>query len=558
MIHKTHCLVPLLAAVAASTAPLAQAQTVPDAGRVQREAQPPTLQPPTAVMEIRLEPAMPEQTPPGGPKVTIRQVEFTGNTLISTEKLKASLADQMGRSLDLAGLRAMAQQVSALYQASGYPFARAFLLPQTVQDGVIKLGVLEGRYGQVKAEGDTKLAAQAQPFLQELKPGQVIETGQLSRSLLLLGDQPGIQVTPLVRPGQETGTGDLMVTVSPTPLVRVDAGYDNHGTRYTGANRVRFNAQFDSPFSLGDQVFARWVYSDGNLWLGSLSYGRPLGYSGLRMTANASRTAYWLGKDFASLDASGTADTQWLSLSYPLVRTTTANATLGASLQRKQLRDIQRAVQTDERKSSQSLPLSLQFDRRDDLGGSGITYGSVSWTVGDLRLQGQGLAADTASGRSAHGSFSKWNLDLARVQSLGSAGLSLFVRLSAQQANQNLDSSEKFSLGGPSGVRAFPIGEGNGDSGAYAQVELRASMGAFSPYAFFDTGRATLNARNGQLVAPLATNSRSVAGAGAGVRFRQESWDLDGVVAHQTRGGAAQSELGARATRAWVTVTYRF
>jgi hemolysin activation/secretion protein len=83
-------------------------------------------------------------------------------------------------------------------------------------------------------------------------------------------------------------------------------------------------------------------------------------------------------------------------------------------------------------------------------------------------------------------------------------------------------------------------------------------MGAFSPYAFFDTGRATLNARNGQLVAPLATNSRSVAGAGAGVRFRQESWDLDGVVAHQTRGGAAQSELGARATRAWVTVTYRF
>lgn len=558
MLTHSHRLVPLLAALAASATSWSHAQNVPDAGRIQREAQSPTLQPPAPSLEIRLDAVATETTAPGGPQVVVRRVEFTGNTVIDSKALQAAVAEAIGKSLDLAGLRGMAARVSALYQGSGYPFARAFLLPQTVQDGVVKVGILEGRYGKVQVEDSAGMAAQAQSFLGDLKPGDVIETAQLTRSLLILADQPGIAVTPLVRPGQATGTGDLLVTVSPTPKARFEAGYDNHGTRFTGENRVRLNAQFDSPFMLGDQVMVRGVYSDGDLWLGSLSYGLPIGTSGLRASAAASRTAYTLGKDFASLDASGTADSASVSLSYPLVRLTASNATVSATLQRKDLYDIQRAVNSEDRKSSQSIPLSIQFDRRDAQGGSGLTYGSLTWTQGDLSLQGVALANDTASGRRAQGSFSKWNLELARIQSLGLPGLSLFGRLSIQQANKNLDSSEKYSLGGPSGVRAFPIGEGNADSGHLGQIELRTAFGPWAPYAFYDFGRATANARNGQLTVPSTTNTRTIAGFGLGVRTSQGPWSLDALVARQTSGGPSVAERGASASRAWVTVTYRF
>jgi len=85
------------------------------------------------------------------------------------------------------------------------------------------------------------------------------------------------------------------------------------------------------------------------------------------------------------------------------------------------------------------------------------------------------VPADAATARTA-GQFSKLNVDLARIQSL-SEGLDLYGRISAQWASKNLDSSQKFGLGGCNGVRAYPSGEGYGDSGALAQIELRYAMG---------------------------------------------------------------------------------
>ena len=51
----------------------------------------------------------------------------------------------------------------------------------------------------------------------------------------------------------------------------------------------------------------------------------------------------------------------------------------------------------------------------------------------------------------------------------------LYLLLSArgQLASRNLDSSERLSLGGFSGVRAYPQGEASGDVGYTARAELR-------------------------------------------------------------------------------------
>jgi hemolysin activation/secretion protein len=150
-----------------------------------------------------------------------------------------------------------------------------------------------------------------------------------------------------------------------------------------------------------------------------------------------------------------------VGLSYPIVRSQVRNLTLSASVDHKRLHDRQDATATDTQKASTVVPVTLSFDVRDQFIHAGITFGALSWTRGKLGMNGDTQAVDAASARSA-GGFNRFNLDLARIQSLNDR-LDVYARVSAQWTGHNLDSSEKLGLGGVNGVRAYPNGEGYGD-----------------------------------------------------------------------------------------------
>jgi len=413
--------------------------------------------------------------------------------------------------------------------------------------------VIEGRYGSVKATGDAALAPQAQGFLSGLRSGEVIETRSLERATLLLDDQPGVKSAPVMRPGAAFGTGDLEVDVQRTAAVRGDVGYDNHGSRYTGEHRLRANVFMDSPFILGDQVQLSGVVSSEELWLGSLAYSLPLGGAGWRANVGYAHTSYELGKEFTDAKASGTAKVSTVGASYSAVRSQAMNLTLGVSAQHKDL-DNQSGEDADRNgKTSTSWPLSAQFDARDSLGGGGVTYGGLVLTQGRLKLDAGLTEGDQAL--NTRGSFHKWNLDLARIQVTPVQGLSLFGRVSTQSASKNLDSSEKFGLGGAGGVRAYPTGEGYGDKGWLTQLEARYAMGAFSPYAFYDAGAVRTNAKP---LPDATSNKRSIAGAGMGSRYQRGNWSADLAVAWRAKGGEAEDVNTRRNPRVWLTAAYRY
>lgn len=490
--------------------------------------------------------------------VPLTSLLFTGNTVFSQAQMQAVLPDATGKPYDLAGLRGLADRIGAHYRANGYPFARAYLPVQALTDGVLRIEIIEGRYGQISATGDATLAGRAQAFLSALVPGTVIESAALERATLILDDQPGIRTSPIIRPGQALGTGDLLVEVSREPMFSGDVGLDNHGNRYTGAYRLRANMRWDSPFTLGDQIAVEGLVSDEGMWLGSLGYSLPLGSTGLRGSVGYAHTYYELAKEFASLQAIGTAKVTSVGISYLLVRSQQSNLTLGALWQYKALRDEQGATASRTDKSSHSLPISLQFDHRDTLGGGGISYGALSFTAGRLKLDSVLEAADRSSNTDTRGSFQRLNLDAARLQLTPVVGLSFFGRVSAQWANKNLDSSDGFSLGGASGVRAYPSGEGDGDEGWLAQLEARYAMGSLIPYAFVDTGRVTVNADAARITPAVASNKRSLAGFGLGARYSAGAWNLDAALAWRSRGGQPTSDTQDTNPRLWVTAGYRF
>ncbi|MDI1261262.1 ShlB/FhaC/HecB family hemolysin secretion/activation protein [Aquabacterium sp.] len=531
----------------------ALAQQAPDAGQTLQQLQPTAPSAPKPARAIDIQGPALAPTLPGGMQVSLQTVRFSGNTVFSDSALQAVVGDVSGKPFDMAQLRALVEAVNQHYRRHGHPFARAFLPPQALTDGTLRIEVVEGRYGEVRAMGDdARLTAQAQAFLAPLRPGALIESAPLERASLLLNDQPGITASPTLRPGQTMGSGDLDVSIQRTQPYNVELGLDNHGNRYTGQTRARLNLDLNSPFRLGDQATLRSIVTAQGLWFGQLGYSLPLGASGLRGQVGHAHTAYELGQEFAALRANGTADVSSLGLSYPWLRSQGANVTVSATYQHKTLTDKQNAASTRSDKFSQTLPVALDFDRRDSIGGGGITRGSLSWTPGQLRLDGSQRAADASTAR-RQGRFDKANLDLARLQALPKH-LGLFVRMSTQWTTHNLDSSEGFGLGGPAGVRAYPVGEGYGDRGWVGQVELRYAAGAWGPYVFHDAGSVAKNARP-WLTGP---NERHIAGHGVGLRFQQAAWRFDASVAWRSQGGHAESDTSQRNPTAWLSASHRF
>ena len=139
-------------------------------------------------------------------------------------------------------------------------FRSAYLPTQALQQGALRIEVVEGKYGKVQTIGDNAALNQtAQAFLERLSQpeNQVIQSAPLERTVLILDDQPGLRATPIIRPGQTLGTGDLDVRVESTKRYTGEVGVDNHGNRYTGQNRARANLDVNSPFMLGDQITLR-------------------------------------------------------------------------------------------------------------------------------------------------------------------------------------------------------------------------------------------------------------------------------------------------------------
>ncbi|HEY9280730.1 MAG TPA: ShlB/FhaC/HecB family hemolysin secretion/activation protein, partial [Eoetvoesiella sp.] len=519
--HSKLCLSTITLALMASSCagaqslPAVSAQSLPDAGRILQEMPIPQQQLPASVDVDVDSPAIKTHEKVGGAKVRLNAVSFKGAGKFTDDVLQDLVASSLGKALDLDELRELGRKVTVFYRDHGYPFARAYLPAQRMAGGKLIIEVIEGQYGKVAATAgeDAKLAEQAQPFLSSLKTGDVIESAPLERAVLTLSDLPGVAVRPVIRPGEQVGTGDLNVQTTRTKSVEGKVTLDNYGNRYSGRNRLTVQGNWNSPFMLGDQLNVAVMATDEKLYFGSIGYSLPLGTSGLRGDVGFAKSSYELGQEFAVLGATGTAQVSTVGLSYPILRSNKANVLIAAHYQHKDLVDEYTSLNIRNEKSSNSVPIALQFDVRDSLLGGGITYGGVTLTAGEVSLDTPSLREqDDVTARTA-GSFTKLNMDLARLQALP-GNFNLFGRVLGQWTKSNLDSSERFSLGGIDGVRAYPLGEGSGDQGVLAQVELRYNAGMFTPYAFWDTGKVKIN-RN-----PWTSgeNHRSLSGGGVGVR----------------------------------------
>ena len=114
---------------------------------------------------------------------------------------------------------------------------------------------------------------------------------------------------------------------------------------------------------------------------------------------------------------------------------------------------------------------TLSGNKSDSFLLNGITYFSASLTTGNLKLNNaQQIIYDEITKTAGH--YTKANFSLSRFQNLV-GNLSSKISIDGQWASHNLDTSEKYFLGGPYSVSGYPVGEVAGDNAAVFYVDLR-------------------------------------------------------------------------------------
>ncbi len=99
----------------------------------------------------------------------------------------------------------------------------------------MEIAVLEGRYGKLDLRNSSRLSdSLARDTLSSASSGAVIEQSRLERELLLLKDLAGVASAATLKPGEQVGTSDLVVDITPTRTFTGTLEADNYGNRYTG------------------------------------------------------------------------------------------------------------------------------------------------------------------------------------------------------------------------------------------------------------------------------------------------------------------------------------
>lgn len=530
-------------------------QPPPDAGRTLRDLQTqPVPAAPRAAPAVTV-PADADSSASTDQRFAVTEVRIEGNKLIPTPELLPLVAGIQGRESSLGELRQAASRITALYRERGYIVARAYVPAQELKGGVVVLQVLEG---SLNASSVANQSIVQTPVLENIIAaqalgGRTVQADALDRELLLMADLPAVgAVNGMLKPGATVGTSDLFITADAGKAYEGQVTLDNYGNRYTGQTRLSAALDVNSPFRIGDRLGVRATATDEALLYGQISYDLPVNGNGWRAGAVLSSGRYDLGREFDSLDATGTAHTAGIYTSYPIVRGLNANVWVRGALSYRKLKDEIHAVAFTTDKSATLGTLDFYGDLADAWGKGAYSTWRASATTGKLDIDTPAALRIDQLGPRSNGGYRKFELAASRLQAIA-ARTSAFAGVSGQWAGKNLDSSEKMVLGGMQGVRAYPQGEGAGDSGWLANLELRQDFaGGLQGSLFYDYGHVKFN----ETAFAAGPNELTLKGYGIGLGARYDRFDIKATLAW--RDGQQAQSAPDRSPRLWVMGRWSF
>ncbi|MDB5764468.1 MAG: polypeptide-transport-associated domain protein ShlB-type [Herminiimonas sp.] len=497
--------------------------------------------PPQVVLPVQ--PA-PSPHDPRARRFRVNAFDMSGNTVYKTRTLKTLLERFVDLELNLHDLNKAADTITAFYHDHGYTLARAVIPAQKVENGVVRIRIIEGRFGQVTFAGNKRYSS---AFLAArtglLTPGALVTTDRLENNLLLLNDLPGVSAKAVLEPGAEFGATDAEIQVK-EKLIDGSVNLSNYGRSETGQNKVDVGLNINAPFGWGDQLNLSGSSTQQKLvryW--KVGYSLPLNTAGTRIAIASAKTAYDVSGAVAALGISGEIRTEELAISHPFVRSRDDNQSLIVGVKRSRL--VQTALGTEISDNRISvLTTSYQISRIHD--DTSVTNASF------------GLATNFKSGNSAtkqDAVFARMEADVNHTAPF-MGRWDIYLRGNLVHSKEMLPDTEKFSLGGPNSVRAFRPSEVRGDRGYLATMELRRPFAVANSVGVF---RLTADAGEVVYKMPGFSDSRDrLRSVGLGATIYPMKGITASIDAATPAGTTHTASDGSRNHRIWVNVSASF
>ncbi|PPT05686.1 Hemolysin activation/secretion protein [Geitlerinema sp. FC II] len=404
--------------------------------------------------------------------IAVREIRVLGNTVFSEEDLAPILSSYLGRRVSFEELIALRTAITDLYVRRGYTTSGAFVPPQDVTEGIVRVQAVEGRLEAIEIEGLERISDRYVRNRIRRASQPPLNLSQLEAALQLLQQDPAIDtVRAELTAGSAPGLSRLRLTLEEAFPLNGTLWVENRDSPSVGSIRGSVSLQGNSLLGVGDRLSGELGITEG-VTEGFVDVAIPVNAQNTELRAFYRRVGSRVVEDpFDRLDIRSTEEEFRLGVMQPLIETPNREFAVGASLGLQRSRTF---IFDDE-------PFSFSEGPKE--GRSNVTALRLTqeWTsrsryeVLAARSQltfGLDLFDATSNDDAPDGAFFAWLGQFQWVRSLGGDTL-LITRLATQLSTDELLPIEQFSIGGPTTVRGYLQNQRVGDSGVVGSVELR-------------------------------------------------------------------------------------
>lgn len=478
---------------------------------------------------------------PAEPRFTVTGFQITGDNPLSEKAALAVVEPYLGEHAGLEGLQSAADALESRLRRAGFSFHRVVLPPQTLQDGAVRLEVIEFPVGRIEIENNQYFdRANILNSLPPLSEGQSANVRRLSRSMRLANKHPAKNLEIGFRESREEQAVDARIAVedrSPSSFFTV---LQNSGTEETGDYRLSLGYQYSNLFNRDHQVSAVYTTSPDEtdaVAQSGLNYRMPFyGHAGALSFSYTDSDI-----DSAIIDTAGTGDGgalfqikgkgtvanlryEYMFLDIGRYRHE-AYAGYADKLFDNELTFDQDQVIQEASGKVRSNPFSAGYNGR-HVGLNQVIGFGLEWVSNQPRGS---YSDEQAYGAAADPDWSALRYSLRYDRRFAGEWLFRF-RHNGQQAGETLIQGEKFGLGGAHSVRGYEERAILGDNGWQTSLEAWTPpfAGGVNALVFYDFGFAETEG---------TAIEHEPAGAGLGLRWnwaQQLSLRLDAAGALET------------------------
>jgi hemolysin activation/secretion protein len=421
--------------------------------------------------------AKPEVAADGKPLFVLRAVTLQGAFALPPDQLATAYQPYLGKPVSPADLAAMASSISDLYRTAGFHLTRAIIPPQDIQNGLVRIRIIEGSITELVLTGDGAEQFGVRPLLDPVLAERPSRLATLERQLLLINTRPGVRITDsqLEEIGGTTGHFRLIVQLK-IWHVYAYVGLDNLGSASIGPWQTYATGAFNSYLLPGDSLMLNLstIANDPReLGFGRLSYDVPVGVDGFRIGASALYSDARPGDDRRlTNDTTRTKSVEVHGSIVPVLsQQQTLTLTVAAGFTNASEKDIFSPM-FGPIYSDRIRTVSLTSDYRLQDAFGGTNYATMTYRQGLDIFGATPFGDDFASRTGAAPNFSVLDFYYTRYQTLSDAW-SVKVSTASQIASGPLYTSQQFYLGGWAFGRGYGAAEISGDNGLAGSFELR-------------------------------------------------------------------------------------